>query len=61
MSAAGAAFGVGVRIEGVSKVYETREGDDIQALARLDLAIGAGEFVAVVGPSGCGKSPQPPC
>ena len=56
MSAAGAAFGVGVRIEGVSKVYETREGDDIQALACLDLAIGAGEFVAVVGPSGCGKS-----
>ena len=56
MSAAGAAFGVEVRIEGVSKVYESREGDDIHALERIDLAIRPGEFVAVVGPSGCGKS-----
>ena len=56
MSAAAASHGVDVRIEGVSKVYETRDGDDLLALDRIDLAIKPGEFVAVVGPSGCGKS-----
>ncbi|MBL8384529.1 MAG: ABC transporter ATP-binding protein [Burkholderiales bacterium] len=49
-------MGLGVRIDGVSKAYETREGEDLLALDRIDLEIRAGEFVAVVGPSGCGKS-----
>jgi NitT/TauT family transport system ATP-binding protein len=50
------AKGVSVHIEGVTKVYETRQGDEILALERTDLTIEPSEFVAVVGPSGCGKS-----
>jgi NitT/TauT family transport system ATP-binding protein len=40
----------------VSKEYETREGDQISALAQVSLTLADGEFVSVVGPSGCGKS-----
>jgi NitT/TauT family transport system ATP-binding protein len=43
-------------VSGVSKEYETREGDRILALDRVALALADGEFVSVVGPSGCGKS-----
>jgi NitT/TauT family transport system ATP-binding protein len=46
---------VDVRIEAVSKVYETR-GEPIVALESCSLELGASEFVSVVGPSGCGKS-----
>ena len=45
-----------VTIEGVSKSYEVRSGDDVLALDRVDLDIAPGSFVAIVGPSGCGKS-----
>jgi NitT/TauT family transport system ATP-binding protein len=48
--------GAGVRIDGLTKTYETREDNDVLALDRIDLAIEPGSFVAVVGPSGCGKS-----
>ena len=53
---AGDRNGIGVTVEGVTKIYETREGDDVPALDPTDLSITAGEFVAIVGPSGCGKS-----
>jgi len=44
-----------IRLDGVSKVYQTSEGP-VRALDHVDLEIDAGEFVAVRGPSGCGKS-----
>jgi NitT/TauT family transport system ATP-binding protein len=44
-----------IAIDRVAKVYSTKAGP-LHALGPVDLAIGRGEFVAIVGPSGCGKS-----
>jgi sulfonate transport system ATP-binding protein len=42
-------------VEGVSKTFKTRTGP-VQALDRVSLQVGEGEFVCLVGASGCGKS-----
>src|SRR5450432_70383 len=42
-------------IEGVSKTFRTATGN-VQALDRVSLKVGEGEFVCLVGASGCGKS-----
>jgi len=44
-----------IELRQVTKVYGTGEAQ-VHALAGIDLAIGDGEFVAVMGPSGSGKS-----
>ncbi len=52
---AGEARNLKVRIDNVSKVYETRSGKT-EALRNVSLEIYENEFICVVGPSGCGKS-----
>jgi len=47
---------VRVVLEGVSKTYADRRGQDIPALADVSLTVEGEEFVALLGPSGCGKS-----
>ena len=47
--------GVDVRISGIRHAFPSH-GAAVRVLWDLDLAIPAGEFVAVIGPSGCGKT-----
>jgi NitT/TauT family transport system ATP-binding protein len=44
-----------IEVRNVSQVFR-RGGATTHALDHIDLAVTAGEFVAIVGPSGCGKS-----
>ena len=44
-----------LELVGVDKVFTGPSGP-VEALRGVDLAVGDGEFVAIVGPSGCGKS-----
>ncbi len=44
--------GAAIDLRGVSKRFDS----GLQALAQIDFALRAGEFVSIVGPSGCGKS-----
>ncbi|MCM2279886.1 MAG: ABC transporter ATP-binding protein [Oligoflexia bacterium] len=45
-----------ITLQAVEKVFAARDGRTVTALDRLDLEIGAGDFVAIVGASGSGKS-----
>ena len=47
--------GAKLLVEAVSKRFGTGA-DAVQALEPIDIAVRAGEFLAIVGPSGCGKS-----
>ena len=44
-----------IRIEGATKVYETKSGP-VHALEDFSLDVRAGELVCILGPSGCGKT-----
>jgi len=44
-----------VAVRNLTRTYATN-GIPVDALRGVDLAIGGGEFVAIMGPSGCGKS-----
>jgi NitT/TauT family transport system ATP-binding protein len=44
-----------IRLQNVTKVYETK-GGAVEACVDIDLDIRQSEFVAIVGPSGCGKT-----
>ena len=46
----------GIELSGVTKRYLTPGGTAFTALRDVDLAVGPGQFCAVVGPTGCGKS-----
>jgi len=47
-----------IDVAGVAKIFRGKgsRGREVRALDPLDLAVGQGEFLAIVGPSGCGKS-----
>jgi NitT/TauT family transport system ATP-binding protein len=52
---AGAPADEGIRLSGVNKTYQGRNGE-VHALSDVNLHIGAGEFISLVGRSGCGKT-----
>jgi NitT/TauT family transport system ATP-binding protein len=45
-----------IEAQQLEKIYATRDGKPVQALAPVSLSIRDGEFLTIVGPSGCGKS-----
>ena len=55
MSAPGTTDGLVVKVEGVGKSFR-RGPEEIHVLSDLNLAVKAGEFLALMGPSGSGKS-----
>src|ERR1017187_3188010 len=45
-----------VRMDAVSKQYNTRSGGSVTALQDISVDIRQNQFITIVGPSGCGKS-----
>ncbi len=46
----------GLKIDGVSMVFELPNGTDVHALNDINLDIKQGQLLSVLGPSGCGKT-----
>jgi NitT/TauT family transport system ATP-binding protein len=45
-----------IKVDNVSKVFESLKGGEVGALSDVSLEIMKGEFLSIIGPSGCGKS-----
>ncbi len=45
-----------ITLNRVTRIFDSRDGDQITALEDVSLEIGTNEFITLVGPSGCGKS-----
>ena len=45
-----------ISLKGVTRAFDSRDGDRIVALQDVSLDIAANQFITLVGPSGCGKS-----
>lgn len=45
-----------VHAEGVWKVFNEGQANEVTALKDVHLTVGTGEFISLIGPSGCGKS-----
>jgi NitT/TauT family transport system ATP-binding protein len=45
-----------IRVEGLCKVYRSRDRTEVEALREVSFSVSRGEFVSIVGQSGCGKS-----
>jgi len=45
-----------LRIDRLTKTYDTRSGESIAALGPLSVDVKSSEFLVIVGPTGCGKS-----
>lgn len=47
---------LGVRLDDVGVVYDTKDGDSVEAVRSASGYVADGRFVSLIGPSGCGKS-----
>jgi NitT/TauT family transport system ATP-binding protein len=45
-----------IRVERLSKIYQARDGTQVEALRDVSFTVNRGQFVTLVGHSGCGKS-----